>query len=118
VYLPFFPQTGHLPEIVSRPGTSGRKSGPAELALGDQFEANSYWWLTQKYPETQARNKLEAELLAERPQVLAEAQSLMQKGRLARVRELLNSFSNRALERALALYRENSALNSDYLSKP
>lgn len=118
VYLPFFPQIGHLPEIVSRAGTSGRKSGPAELALGDQFDANSYWWLTQKYPEAQARNKLEAELLAERPQVLAEAQGLMQKGRLARARELLNNFSNQALERALKLYRKNSDLNNESLPRP
>ena len=54
---------------------------------------------------------MEADLLAERPQVLAEAQGLMQKGRLARVRELLDSFSNQAFERALKLYQESSDLH-------
>lgn len=117
VYLPFFPQIGNLPEIVSRAGSSGRKVGPAELAQGDQFDAGSYWWLAQNRVSAQARASLEAELLALRPQVLAEAQSMMQKGRLAKVREILSNFSNFALERALSLYHDPSRHPSEPLSR-
>ncbi len=44
-YVPFFIHGNHLPDIVTNPGTFGKRVISAELASEDSFSARSYWWL-------------------------------------------------------------------------
>jgi len=44
-YVPFFPHSNRLPEIVSRAGRMGRRVIPADQAGEDIFYPDSYWWL-------------------------------------------------------------------------
>jgi secernin len=47
-YVPFFVSGSKIPEIVSRPGTFGKKVVQAPQAGEDRFASDSYWWLFRR----------------------------------------------------------------------
>lgn len=47
-YVPFFPHSSRLPEVVSRAGRLGKSVMPADQAAEDQFDPGSYWWLVRE----------------------------------------------------------------------
>ena len=50
-YVPFFPHSSQLPEVVSMAGQMGNKVIPADQAGEDSFSPTSYWWLFEQLNE-------------------------------------------------------------------
>lgn len=44
VYIPFYVQSGGVPDSVSRAGTAGREVVSPMQATGDEYRDGSYWW--------------------------------------------------------------------------
>jgi secernin len=93
-YVPFFPHSNRLPEIVSRAGKMGRGVISADQAGEDTFAPDSYWWLfrelndrvkgdrvrslpgcyTERNPQVRARfDALEGAFAAQLPEVMKRA---------------------------------------------
>lgn len=78
-YVPFFPHSGHLPEVVSRAGAMSKQVIPADQVGEDTFSSDSYWWLFHQLNDRvkgDAVNSLPGLYLERNPQVRARFNAL------------------------------------------
>ena len=121
-YVPFFVHGRHLPGIVSRAGTFGRRVARPDQAAPDAFAADSYWWLFRRLMDAvkggtvssqpdcySVRNRrvravfdaLEREFEAELPRVLGRVgRSAGSAGEAAA--DLLYAFTEQCVQRVVA----------------
>jgi secernin len=123
-YVPFFVHGRHLPDIVTNPGTFGKRVMSAEAAGEDTFSEDSYWWLFRElmdrvkghpiatlpgfYP---ARNQvvrikfdaLEQEFEAETTAIVEQALAAEHAGTTA---STLDDFSQRCVSKVLIVLQE------------
>jgi secernin len=114
-YVPFFVGGGHLPEIVTRAGTYGKRVVPPSEAEPDSFDAGSYWWLFRDLSDMVAADwdgrhpvvreefdRLEAEFERDLEDVLAEAAPLKTAGKDEAAAVLLDEYTSLCVEKAVA----------------
>jgi secernin len=123
-YVPFFVHGSRLPEIVTTPGTFGKRVVPADAASEDCFSAHSYWWLFRELMDRvkgdptgavpglyTARNQtvrirfdaLEQEFEAEVPDVMKRALAAEHPDTTA---SLLDEFTQRCVHKVLSVLQE------------
>ena len=113
-YVPYFVHGSHIPEILSRAGTFGRRIVPPDAAPRDAFSEDSYWWLAKDLSDKveadwQTRNPvvrrefdaLEDEFAAAIPAVIERAAALRHSGRTGEAAALLDDYSASCLSKAL-----------------
>lgn len=111
VYVPFYVESGGVPEVISRAGTAGREPVSPPDAPDDKYADNSYWWefmnLLQNVKGDEQgsefdRNQpivrsvfddLEEAFVIEAESVEREAQELYAAGETVEANELLSTFS-------------------------
>jgi secernin len=125
-YVPFFPHSSRLPEIVSTAGKLGRQVMPANLAGEDTFSSNSYWWLfrqlndhvkgdalkslpgcyPQRNPQVRARfDALELAFARQLPQVMEQAVIAGQRSP-EQMSRILDEFSQACVNQVLGALKE------------
>jgi secernin len=123
-YVPFFVHGSRLPDIVSNPGTFGKRTVAADVATEDTFSARSYWWLFRElldrvkgHPITSlpglypVRNQLvraefdtlEQEFEAEAPNVVRQALAVKHSDIRA---SILDEFTQRCVHKVLVVLEE------------
>ena len=118
-YVPYFIHGRHIPEILSRAGTFGRRIVPPDAAQRDAFSKDSYWWLAKDLSDKveadwKTRNPivrsefdaLEEQFAAGLPALIKEAVALRRSGKAGEAAALLDDYSASCLNKALTKTQE------------
>lgn len=125
-YIPIYPISEDVPDVLSRGGTVGRSASPPPSTAKDEFSTDSYWWRFKRLLEVakgdeHGRNftenqrtvrrrfdALETEFRAEADSIESEARELIRNDRRDEAAELLSSFTEDCVESVLTVTDELS----------
>jgi len=120
-YVPFFPHSSQLPQIVTKTGRIEKMVLPADKAEEDRFSPDSYWWLfhrlndwvkgdavyslpgyyQERNSQVRARfNALEQAFAEQLPEVLSQAAAVREQNP-TEMAGILDAFSARCVSRVL-----------------